>query len=80
MANHWKAAHPQSRFVLGPIISRVLPAGFVALSGTQLSVADGGDAYTRQLESAAEWRDVLASHLGLDVPLADVEALKLFPR
>ena len=38
-SNHWTATWPQSRFVAGPIVSRVLAGGFVSLTGTSLRAA-----------------------------------------
>jgi len=80
MGNHWSWTFPQGRFVLSPIISLVLPTGFISLNGTMLSIARDGAVEKREIASAAEWRDVLAGLLLLDMPLEDVEALNLFPR
>lgn len=78
MSNHWAATYPKSRFVLGPIISRVLPAGFVSLNGAQLSIASGGEAEKRQLGTNAQWRTALAEQLGLHLSAEEVAALGLF--
>ncbi len=78
MANHWTATQEQSRFRLGPIISRVLPAGFAALTGTQLSLARDGAVHKQAIATPADWRDVLDEHFGLRLSLAEVEQLALF--
>ncbi len=80
MGNHWASTWPQGRFVLSPIISLVLPTGFISLNAAMLTVARDGEVEKREITSAQEWRDVLAGLLKLDMPLADVEALGLFPR
>lgn len=77
-ANHWTFTWPGSRFVAGPIISRVLPAGFAALSGTALSIADNGAVERREIASEAEWRDVLAEYFALSLTPDEVAALRLF--
>lgn len=77
-ANHWTFTWPGSRFVAGPIISRVLHAGFAALSGTALSIADNGAVERREIASEAEWRDVLAEHFALSFTPDEVAALRLF--
>jgi arylamine N-acetyltransferase len=77
-ANHWTATWPASRFLAAPIISRVLPAGFAALTGTTLSVADGGTADKYDIASAEEWREVAACHFALDLLSEDIAALRLF--
>ena len=77
-ANHWTATWPASRFLAAPIISRVLPTGFAALTGTTLSLAAGGTADKRDIASAEEWREVAARHFALDLPSEDIAALRLF--
>ncbi|GAA0265045.1 N-hydroxyarylamine O-acetyltransferase [Alteraurantiacibacter aestuarii] len=77
-ANHWTATWPQSRFVLGPIVSRVLPGGFMALSGTSLSIAQGDQSERRELQDAQEWRAALADLFAIDLDLAQVSQLRLF--
>ena len=78
-ANHWTATWPGSRFLAAPIVSRVLPAGFMALSGTTLSIAQSGTADKRELLSAAEWREALADLFGITLTPEDVAQLALFP-
>jgi arylamine N-acetyltransferase len=77
-ANHWTATWPASRFLAAPIISRVLPTGFAALTGTTLSLAAGGTANKRDIASTEEWREVAARHFALDLPPEDIAALRLF--
>ncbi|TIX49241.1 arylamine N-acetyltransferase family protein [Alteraurantiacibacter aquimixticola] len=71
-ANHWTANWPQSRFRLQPIVSLVLPDGFMALSGRSLSIARGGEAEKREIASDAEWREVMQSHFGIALTEDDV--------
>ena len=77
-ANHWTATWPGSRFLAGPIVSRVLPAGFIALSGTTLSIAQAGVAEKRELGSAREWREALADLFGIALTADEVAQLALF--
>ena len=77
-ANHWTATWPASRFLSGPVVSLVLPAGFAALTGTTLSLASGGASDKHEISGPEEWREVLATRLGLDLPPQDVAALRLF--
>lgn len=77
-ANHWTATWPASRFVLGPIISRVLPAGFMALSGTSFSIAEFGQSERRELSDQQEWREVLAKLFGIELTAEEVAHLRLF--
>ena len=77
-ANHWTATWPGSRFLAGPLVSRITPGGFLALSGTMLSVAQGTLAEKRALADAAEWRDVLATVFGVALSAAEVDRLDLF--
>lgn len=78
--NHWTATWPQSRFVAGPIVSKVLSDGFVALTGTSLRVAQRGEAQVQELGSAEEWRSALAEHFGIASSPTEVSQLNLFPR
>ncbi len=77
-ANHFVSTWPQSRFVLEPRVTIVLPAGFRALTGTSLSIADKGLQEKREIGDAAEWREVMASLFGVDLTEAEVAALNLF--
>ena len=75
-ANHWTATWPASRFLGGPIVSLVPEGGFLALTGTTLSRAQGGvTVERRELAGAAQWRDVLAGEFGIDLALADAARL-----
>jgi arylamine N-acetyltransferase len=79
-ANHWTATWPSSRFLAGPVVSRVLPAGFAALTGTVLSLAEGGMWQKREIAWAGEWRAVMTAVFGLDLTDDEVARLALFPR
>ncbi len=79
-ANHWTATWAGSRFLSGPIVSRVLPHGFMALSGTTLSTASHGAADKREIASKEEWRAVLADHFGINLMPDDLARLALYPR
>lgn len=78
-SNHWTATWPLSRFVAGPIVSRVLVDGFMALSGTSLRVARGGEAQGQELDSAEGWRSALADRFGIVLSPSEVAQLNLFP-
>ncbi len=78
-ANHWTATWPGSRFRAGPIVSLVLPGGFMALSGTVLSVAADGTASKRELTGPEEWRGVMAETFGIALSASEVSQLALFP-
>lgn len=78
-ANHWTATWPGSRFRAGPIVSLVLPGGFMALSGTVLSVAADGTASKRELTGPEEWRGVMAETFGIALSADEVRQLALFP-
>ncbi|MFC3099757.1 arylamine N-acetyltransferase family protein [Altererythrobacter lauratis] len=77
-ANHWTATWPASRFRAGLVVSRVLPAGFAALTGCSLSIGGPDGAERRELADAAEVQSALAMHFGLNLPLGEVEKLGLF--
>lgn len=78
-ANHWTATWPQSRFRAGLVVSRVLPAGFAALTDRTLSIGGAGTAEKRDLASVEELRAVLAEHFGLHLSAQDLARLGLFP-
>jgi N-hydroxyarylamine O-acetyltransferase len=77
-ANHWVSTWPQSRFVIEPRVTIVLPAGFRALTGTSLSIADQGAQQKREIADAAEWRAVMADLFGIELTAEEVSALNLF--
>ncbi len=77
-ANHWTSTWPESRFIHSPIVSRVLPTGFAALSGTSLSIVDGEHAERRDIGNAADWRQVLVDIFGIELTLQQVSRLPLF--
>ncbi|MCX7677463.1 MAG: arylamine N-acetyltransferase [Alteraurantiacibacter sp.] len=77
-ANHWTATWPQSRFRTGLVVSLVLPAGFVALTGSTLSIGGPHRADKRNLADGTELQAVLAHHFGLHLPTAELERLALF--
>lgn len=77
-ANYWTACWPESRFVLAPLISLVLPAGFLALSGTSLSIAEAGQSERRELAGEEEWREALRDHFHIDLSAEEVTRLRLF--
>lgn len=78
-SNHWTATWPQSRFVAGPIVSVVVPDGFIALTGTSLRIAQSGAAQAQELTSADEWRSVLRDLFGITLSQDEVAQLNLFP-
>ncbi|MCL6249853.1 arylamine N-acetyltransferase [Altererythrobacter sp. KTW20L] len=79
-ANHWTATWPASRFLAGPIVSRVLPAGFVALTGTTLTIGRKGVGERRDLGTGEEWRIAMAEMFGIRLSEDEVAGLALFPR
>ncbi len=78
-SNHWTATWPQSRFVAGPIVSVVLPDGFIALTGTSLRTAHGGTAQAQELTSVDDWRTVLLNLFGIALSQSEAAQLNLFP-
>ncbi len=77
-ANHWVSTWPQSRFVLDPRITLVLPTGFRALTRTSLSIFDDERQEKREIADAAEWRAVMAELFGVELSEEEVSALNLF--
>jgi N-hydroxyarylamine O-acetyltransferase len=77
-ANHWVSTWPQSRFVLEPRVTIVVPAGFRALTGTSLSIAGKNSLEKREVADAAEWRSVMAELFGVELTEEEVSALNLF--
>lgn len=78
-ANHWTATWPHSRFRAGLVVSRVLPAGFAALTDRTLSIGSAGAVEKRELASEDEVRVVLAEQFGLHLSVEDIVRLGLFP-
>ena len=72
-ANHWTATYPQSRFVLSPIVSRVLPNGFASMTGTEVNIKDAaGEAVTRrEIEDTADMQRTLAHTFGIKLSAAE---------
>ncbi len=74
--NHWTSTRPGTRFTSLCIASRVLEAGFAALTDRQLTVF--GEAETRVIANAGDYRECLARVFGIDLSAEEVEALPIF--
>lgn len=79
-ANHWVSTWPQSRFVIEPRVTIVLPEGFRALTGTSLSIADKGSHEKREIANEGEWRAVVAELFGIELTETEISGLNLFGR
>jgi N-hydroxyarylamine O-acetyltransferase len=78
MANHFTATRPCTRFTTLRIASRTLPDGYASLVDRTLTISRKGVPEAREIESAGEYRAVLAETFALDLSPAEIEALKLF--
>jgi N-hydroxyarylamine O-acetyltransferase len=77
-ANHWTSSRPDTRFTTLRVASATLPDGFVSLSDRTLTVNRMGVPEAREVESAGEYRHILAETFGLELSINEVEALNLF--
>lgn len=77
-ANHWTATAPGTRFTSLHIASRVLPAGFAALTDRQFSRSESGAVETRMVETPEDYRALLADVFGIALQPDEVARLPLF--
>ncbi|MBC2668873.1 arylamine N-acetyltransferase [Novosphingobium piscinae] len=78
LSNWWTSTRPGTRFTSGCLASAVLPDGFAALSGCELSLHTGGAASKRHLATAGEWREALGDIFAIDLKLDEIARLGLF--
>ena len=79
MGSHFASTHPAARHVNCHVASRVLPDGFVSLLEDRFTrYRHSRSVERREVGSAAEYRDVLADKIGVDLPLTDIERLPLW--
>lgn len=76
MANHWTSTRPGTRFTDNVIASRVLPDGFIALTGRQLSKSCGEAQDKQDIQTAEQLHGVLQHDFG--ICLTPAEAATLF--
>jgi N-hydroxyarylamine O-acetyltransferase len=77
-ANHFTATLPGTRFTSLRIASKTLSDGYASLVDRTLTISRKSVSQAREIESAEEYRAVLAGTFALDLSMAEVEALKLF--
>ncbi|HTH28260.1 MAG TPA: arylamine N-acetyltransferase [Sphingobium sp.] len=77
-ANHWTATRSGTRFTSLHIASRVLPAGFAAITERQLTVYEKGAAEAREIKGVQDYRSVLAEIFGIELKAEEVAGLPLF--
>lgn len=78
-ANHWTSTRADTRFTTLHVVSRVLPAGFAALTDRALTIYDAGEARTREIADQPDYAATLADVFGLELPAEDLSRLRLFP-
>jgi N-hydroxyarylamine O-acetyltransferase len=77
-ANHWTSTRPDTRFTTLRVASATLPDGFVSLSDRTLTVNRMSLPEAREIESAEEYRHILAGTFGLELSSEEVGGLNLF--
>lgn len=76
LGSHWAATHPASRFTNVTVASLCLPDGFASLVDGRLTVwREGQEAERRVIESAADYREMLADGFGITLDETEAAAL-----
>ncbi|KLE34139.1 arylamine N-acetyltransferase family protein [Aurantiacibacter luteus] len=79
MGSHFASTHPSARHVNCHVASRVLPDGFVSLLERQFSrYRAGHPVERREVADVAEYRDLLAREIGVDLPVETLDRLPLW--
>lgn len=78
LSNHWTSGRPNTRFTLLKVVSRILPDGFASLVDRQLSLHQAGQDESREIASAAMYRQTLSHIFGLELSEEEVDRLQLF--
>ena len=75
----YKRQHPTARHVNCHVASRVLPDGFVSLLERQFSRYRAGlPVERREVADVADYRDLLAREIGVDLPVVTLARLPLW--